>query len=70
MTAVEDAFGGNVDYGILVKIYDASGENETRYSPAVCLGGIPTRPSPEAHQHQLRRTPEPTDADVMCRFTA
>jgi IS1 family transposase len=42
LTAVEDAFGGNVDYAQLVKIYGASGENETRYSPAKCLGGIPT----------------------------
>src|SRR5438128_155956 len=34
--------GGDVDYAMLVKIYGASGENETRYSPAKCLGGIPT----------------------------
>ena len=27
---------------MVVKIYGASGENETRYSPAKCLGGIPT----------------------------
>jgi hypothetical protein len=28
--AVEDAFGGDVDYAMLVKLYRASGENETR----------------------------------------
>jgi IS1 family transposase len=41
LDAVEDAFGGDVDYAQLVKIYGASGENETRYSPAKCLGCIP-----------------------------
>jgi IS1 family transposase len=41
LTAVEDAFDGDVDYAMLVKIYGASGENETRYSPAKCLGAIP-----------------------------
>jgi IS1 family transposase len=42
LSAVEDAFGGDIDYAMLVKIYGSSGENETRYSPAKCLGGIPT----------------------------
>src|SRR5207247_1259309 len=41
LAAVEDAFGGDVDYAQLVKLYGASGENETRYSPAKCLGCIP-----------------------------
>ena len=40
LAAVEDAFGGDVDYAMLVKIYGASGENETRYSPAKRLGCI------------------------------
>ncbi len=39
--AVEEAFGGDIDYAMLVKIYGASGENETRSSPAKCLGAIP-----------------------------
>jgi hypothetical protein len=39
--AVEEAFGDDVDFAQLVKIYGASGENETRYSPAKCLGAIP-----------------------------
>lgn len=38
--AVEDAFGSDVDYAQLVKLYGASGENETRYSPAKCIGCI------------------------------
>lgn len=40
LEAVEDAFGGNIDYAMLVKIYGASGgkKDETRYSPAECIG--------------------------------
>jgi IS1 family transposase len=38
LDAVEDAFGANVDYAQLQKIYGAAEENETRYSPAVCIG--------------------------------
>jgi IS1 family transposase len=37
--AVEDAFGSEIDYAMLVKIYGASGDNpESRYSPATCIG--------------------------------
>jgi len=35
--AVEDAFGANIDYAMLVNIY-ASTQDETRYSPAECIG--------------------------------
>jgi len=38
LEAIEDAFGMDVDYAQLQKIYGASLENETRYSPAVCIG--------------------------------
>jgi len=38
LAAVERAFRGHVDYAMLQKIYGASPEAETRYSPAVCLG--------------------------------
>jgi IS1 family transposase len=37
LTAVENAFGADVDYSQLHKIY-ASSQEETRYSPAVCIG--------------------------------
>ena len=37
--AVENAFGADIDYAMLVKIYGASSENpESRYSPATCIG--------------------------------
>ncbi len=39
--AVEGAFGGDVDYAMLVKLYGPSGEGESherKYSPAECVG--------------------------------
>lgn len=36
--AVEQAFGSEIDYAMLVKIYGASDEGESRYSPATCVG--------------------------------
>jgi IS1 family transposase len=38
LTAVDAAFGEDVDYAMLVKIYGADPQAETRYSPAKCLG--------------------------------
>jgi IS1 family transposase len=37
--AVEDAFGADIDYAMLVKLYGASSDSpESRYSPATCIG--------------------------------
>ena len=36
--AVDEAFGGEIDYGQLVKIYGEGPKTEARYSPAVCIG--------------------------------
>ena len=36
--AVETAFGATCDYAMLQKIYGAPAENDTRYSPATCIG--------------------------------
>ena len=39
LSAVEDAFGCEVDYAQLIKIYGVTPEGaEVRYSPAVCMG--------------------------------
>jgi IS1 family transposase len=38
LKAVEEAFGGDADYAMLHKVYGASSEPETRYSPATCIG--------------------------------
>ena len=36
--AVDRAFGGDVDYAMLVKVYGIPNDGEKRYSPAQCLG--------------------------------
>src|SRR5271165_1995737 len=38
LDAVENAFGADIDYAMLQKIYGAPSENDTRYSPATCIG--------------------------------
>lgn len=38
LSAVEDTFGTEIDYAMLVKLYGNDRENETRYSPAECIG--------------------------------
>jgi IS1 family transposase len=38
LQAVEGAFGADVDYAMLVKIYGEAPEAEKRYSPAQCIG--------------------------------
>ncbi len=38
LEAVEEAFGCDIDFSQLVKIYGKSEESETRYSPAKCIG--------------------------------
>ena len=44
LEAVEDAFGGDIDYAMLLKLYgpETKATNETRYSPAVCTGALQT----------------------------
>jgi IS1 family transposase len=43
LDAVELAFGTKIDYAMLVKLYGNEPQGkETRYSPAQCLGAIPT----------------------------
>ncbi|MGB6482732.1 MAG: IS1 family transposase [Candidatus Acidiferrales bacterium] len=50
LEAVEEAFGSDVDYAMLVKLYGADSEPDTRYSPAECIGcreiAIAGRPDP------------------------
>ena len=38
LNAVEDAFGADIDFAQLVKLYDESSEGQKRYSPAECIG--------------------------------
>jgi hypothetical protein len=38
LEAVESAFGADIDYAILIKLYEAPLDSETRYSPPECIG--------------------------------
>ena len=38
LDAVDDVFGNNIDYAMLVKLYGREPEAEKRYSPAKCTG--------------------------------
>jgi IS1 family transposase len=48
--AVDSAFGSEIDYAMLVKLYGNDRESETRYSPAECIGcrAIPISGEPKA----------------------
>lgn len=50
LQAVEEAFGSEIDYAMLVKLYGNDSESDSRYSPAECIGcqtvGITGRPDP------------------------
>ena len=50
LEAVEEAFGSDVDYAQLVKIYGATPEGQRRYSPAVCTGAV---------KHRVEGNPDP-----------
>ena len=50
LDAVEGAFGADIDYAMLVKIYGASSESaKGRYSPAECIG---------AQKHRIEGNPD------------
>jgi len=38
LDAVDDVFGDNIDYAMLIKLYGADSEGDKRYSPSECLG--------------------------------
>ena len=38
LEAVEDSFGADIDYAMLIKMYGADQSEERRYSPAQCIG--------------------------------
>jgi IS1 family transposase len=51
LNAVEDAFGSEIDYAMLIKIYGNDSANDTRYSPPECIDckpiAISGRPDPK-----------------------
>lgn len=50
LEAVEGAFGADIDYAMLVKLYGAAPESEKRYSPAECIGAV---------KHRIEGNPDP-----------
>ena len=44
LEAVEGAFGADVDYAMLIKLYGEAPEQEKRYSPAQCSSLSPCAP--------------------------
>jgi IS1 family transposase len=49
LEAVEGAFGSEVDFGMLVKLYGVEPETEKRYSPSKCIG---------AEKHVIQGNPD------------
>lgn len=51
LQVVEDAFGSEIDYAVLIKLYGSDPEAEKRYSPAKCTGTevavVQGKPDPE-----------------------
>ncbi len=72
LTAVESAFGADVDYAMLNKIYTSSQE-ETRYSPAECVGcevkHVMGNPDPEHVSTSFAERQNLSMLMMMRRFT-
>jgi IS1 family transposase len=50
LEAVEGAFGSDIDYAMLIKVYGPAPEGQRRYSPAECIGAV---------KHRVEGNPDP-----------
>jgi IS1 family transposase len=73
LNVVEDAFGGQADFAQLHKIYRASGDPDTRYSPAKCIGcemkEVSGRPDPKHVSTSFVERQNWTVRTMMRRYT-
>ena len=73
LEAVEEAFGADVDYAQLQKIYGAPAEFDTRYSPATCIGcemkEVSGRPDPKHVSTSFVESQNWTVRGTMRRYT-
>jgi IS1 family transposase len=73
LDAVERAFGGDIDYGMLVKVYGDGGAATGTYSPAPCVGAkkevISGNPDPRLISTSYAERANLTMRMHMCRFT-
>ena len=76
LEAVEAAFGAQIDYAMLVKLYGNDGDAaspERRYSPGQCIGAIPTvvtgRPDPSHISTSFVERQNWTARTTMRRYT-
>lgn len=73
LDAIESAFGSEIDYAMLVKMYGSDPEAETRYSPVECIGAqvvrIGGRPDPKHISTSFAERQNLTMRMGMRRFT-